>query len=164
MGADIHLVVEYAERDNFSEPAAVASMAWPRQSDLFAAMSGMGRKPALIPARGFPKTASNEAYRAYGLQVVKPGDVDAMLTFPSILEEEAREALDARESELLPYCDFISNPAYCWASWLTRAEFRQCVEHSGIAWLSLEAEATLAMMELIESRGHKARIVFWFDL
>ncbi len=165
MGADIHLVVEYSNTADFLHPTGLAMVDWPRQTDLFIAMSGLWGHPSLIPARGFPSPASFMACGAYGLQVVQPGDVDAMLAAPSILEEEALEALSAGKSQFLPHMkDHISNPGYVWATWLTRDEFLQCVAHSGVKPISLEVDVTLAMMELIESRRYHARMVFWFDV
>jgi hypothetical protein len=165
MGADIHLVVECANAEDFLRPRGIALLDWPRQTELFVAISGLWEGPALIPARGFPNPASYLANREYGVQVVKSDDVEAMLAFPSILEDEAQEAIDNGQSQFLPHLKgFISNPAWSSASWLTRKEFLKCVEHSGIEQLSLEVDATLTMMEFIENAGYYARMVFWFDV
>ena len=165
MGADIHLVVECADAEDFLQPRGIALFEWPRQTDLFVAISGLWGGLALIPARGFPKPASFLAYKEYGVQVVKSDDVDAMLAFPSILEDEALEAIEKGQSQFLPHLKgFISNPAWSLPSWLTRKEFLNCVEHCGIEQLSLEADATITMMEFIENAGYHARMVFWFDV
>lgn len=164
MGADIHVVVEYDEGAEFLRPWGFALVRWPRQTDLFIAISGLWGHPSLIPARGFPNPASLLAYREYGLQVVDSDDVDAMLTFPSVLKEEVFEGKDPGDIRYLPHMDgFIANPAWCFPSWLTKDEFLECVKHSKIERLSIEADTTVAMMEFIESRGYITRMVFWFD-
>lgn len=165
MGADIHIVVEYAEDAEFLQPCGVARVTWPRQTDLFIAISGLWGRPSLIPARGLPNPASYLAYGEYGLQVVDPEDIDAMLTFPSILKEEALDGNVSEELQYLPHMHgFIANPAWYSPSWLTKDEFLECVRHSQIERLNIEVHATVSMMETIESRGYKARMVFWFDV
>jgi hypothetical protein len=165
MGADIHVVIEYSTTADFLRPCGLAFTEWPRHTDLFVAMSGLWNHPSLIPARGFPNPASWLANQEYGLQVVDTDDIDAMLTFPSIREDEALEAIEAGKSQFLTHMEgFVSNPAWCWPSWLTKNELLQCIEHGSIERLSLEAEATIAMMEFIENQGHHARMVFWFDI
>ncbi len=165
MGADIHLVVEYSNTADFLLPTGLALVEWPRNTDLFVAMSGLWGHPSLIPARGFPSPASFMACKAYGVQVVRAGEVDSMLAAPSILEEEALAALGTGQSQFLPHLkDHISNPDYVWPTWLTRDEFLRCVAHSGVTLLGLDVDVTLGMLALIESRGWYARMVFWFDV
>lgn len=62
------------------------------------------------------------------------------------------------------FCNVIANPAWYLPSWLTNGEFLECVKHSEIEHLNIKVHAAVAMMDLIESRGYTARMVFWFDV
>lgn len=164
MGADIHLVVERDDSPDFRQPEGVAFLGWPRQTDLFVALAGLWNRPCLIPARGFPEPASWLAYEHYARQVVRSNDWEATLDFRSIREDEALAAIESGRSRVLPFLkDFISDPAYEWASWLTRDEVQRCLTHSKIEYVPLECTLALLMMEEIEKRGFHARIAFWFD-
>lgn len=166
MGANIHLVIEASSSADFSNPRGIAFTEWPRQSELFAAMAGFYGRPCLIPARGFPEPASYMAYTQYGLHVISDTDFETALVMPSIIETEALEALADGHSQVLSYTkDFISNPAYSKAGWLSRAEFFQALEFNKIeqSTLSLECNLTIKLLEEIERYNQYARIVFWFD-
>lgn len=166
MGADIHLAVEASSNSDFSNPRGIAFTEWPRQSELFSAMAGIYNRPCLIPARGFPEPASSLAYIHYGLYVISDADFEAALAMPSIIETEALQALNDGHSHVLSYTNnFISNPAYPKASWLSRAEFFQALEFNKIdqSSLSLECNLTMKLLKEIEDYNQCARIVFWFD-
>lgn len=167
MGADIQLVVEASFSADFSNPRGIAFTTWPRQSELFSAMAGIYNSICLIPARGFPEPASSLAYSHYGLHIIADDDFEAALAMPSIIETDALQALKENNSCKLSYIkDFISNPTYTSASWLTRPEFFQALEFNKIdqSILSLESVLTIKLLEEIERHNQHARMVFWFDL
>ena len=167
MGADIHLVVEASETEQFADPQAIAFFEWPRRSVLFAAMINRHGHDGLIGARGFPEPASGMANFHYGLHVIDDDDMASALSMPSIVRSEADEALLAGESHWLAYSnDFISAPAYSRCSWLTLSEFRRAIaetDNVGVP-MSLECRLTIDMMANIEASGYFCRMVFWFDL
>jgi hypothetical protein len=166
MGADIHLVIEASTTPGFSNPNGMAFFEWPRNSQLFRAM-GLHGKSCLIPARGFPEPASSMAYWQFGLCVIPDDDLESALAMPSITETEALRALQDGQSQLLSYRkDFVSNPAYSNASWLSLSEFFEALRFASIdpSSLSLECLLTVKLLESIEAYGQHARMVFWFDL
>jgi hypothetical protein len=167
MGADIHLVVEVSDSEEFLHPRAIAFFEWPRHSLLFNAMTNRHGRDGLFPARGFPEPASHMAYARYGLQVIDDGDVEAALSMPSIARSEAGQALLTGDSHPLGNGGgFISAPHYSRCSWLTPAEFGHIISETGDVQLhmSLECRLTIDMMANIEARGYLCRMVFWFDV
>lgn len=167
MGADIHLVVESSESEQFLDPQAIAFFEWPRYSMLFNAMTNRHGRDGLFAARGFPEPASFMANFHYGLQVIDDGDMEAALSMPSIVRSEAEEALRAGHSHRLVYQEnFISAPQYSRCSWLTLAEFRRALAATEDAEqrMSLECRLTIDLMANIEARGYFCRMVFWFDV
>ncbi|UOD32937.1 hypothetical protein INH39_15550 [Massilia violaceinigra] len=111
MGADIHLVVEASDTEQFVAPQAIAFFEWPRHSSLFNAMNNRHGRDGLVAARGFPEPASAMANFHYGLNIIDDDDMDSALAMPSIARSEADEALRTGESHPLVYRrDFISAP------------------------------------------------------
>ncbi|NHZ33956.1 hypothetical protein [Massilia rubra] len=167
MGADIHLVVEASDTEQFVAPQAIAFFEWPRRSSLFNAMNNRHGRDDLVAARGFPEPASAMANFHYGLNVIDDDDMDGALAMPSIARSEADEALRTGESHPIAYrWDFISAPHYSRCSWLTLAEFRRAVAATddGELHMTLECRLTIDLMANIEARGYFCRMVFWFDL
>jgi hypothetical protein len=162
MGCDIHVFPEISKRKNADGSDDWMGLCgefdiW-RDYDLFGIMAGVRRGDALFAPRGVPPDISYSTRWKNELIVVDR----------SVAGEGECTQWDAERwgGYVDEKKDRVYHPDWHTHSWLTLGELEKCVEkyvvvHGGEP--ECEVYALMAMLRECEERGHKTRIVFWFD-
>lgn len=172
MGCDIHAYVEYVafkSHDDTDYWKCLISNAGSRDYTFFSLLADCGRgyHSPVIPNRGFPEGECSYVVReAYYLQVSDEfadheGYVSIEQADSWVKSGLSQEVATSGSTRLVTHPDWHS------VSWLTYEEFAQVIA----TWLTLapdymydpEWDAMLVAMRTLEDRGHKTRLVFWFD-
>lgn len=163
MGCDIHVFVEYRKSDFGWR--SFGNKFRPNRNYLMFGLLCQGvrsENPDGIQAKGYPADAGSSADEnmfyyisdSSDYRSVNKSTAEKWLTYGSFYRGESK--------------DFISNPDYHSATWLTDAEYRSQLEKYQLVadahgWKEPEYWAILSAMEYFISEGFETRIVFWFD-
>jgi len=159
MGCDIHTYPEFARGDSEHWSPVGGRFNPGRDYDLFGKIAGVrtGEAP-MFPVRGLPEALGYEASSDSQL-FITDSEGDGFTTPATaarwVAEGSSRYTDDTQR--------FVTRPDWHSHTWLTPSELRQTLEaparweHDPRYW------ALLAMLEELERRGGRARLVIWFD-
>lgn len=160
MGCDIHVYPEYELRhdDDVSHWAPLANRMSPgRYYRLFGKIAGVRCDGQMIEQRGLPADVGYSAKSDNELYIID-GDTDSE---GCCTRAQAEQWVQYRSRYTDDRKVSVTHPDWHSHSWCSPQELRAVLE-------SLPDEpvtywALLAMLEEVERRGKRARIVFWFD-
>ena len=174
-GTDIHAYVEY--RKHLPPNASQASNPWisftiktdlGRNYAMFGILANVRtRMGNMFPPRGLPQNAGYEVMRNTYFYV---SDLAASMGDPDAVSEEVAKEYVNQGAHIWTMEDkdeqWVSNPKHFAHTWLSTAEFAQCVDmykRRHATFVEIKYEAVLAAMKQFDKRGYEARIVFWFE-
>lgn len=172
MGCDIHAYVEYVAfktHDDRDYWTCLITNAGGRDYQMFSLLADCGRgghRP-VFANRGFPEGEVSHSVKGDYYLLVD----DASKECEGYCSTENADAWVQRYSSTEMFegngqYRYVSGPDWHSASWLTCDELAQVISHymtdvDGV--YDVEWDAILAAMRALEDRGHKTRLVFWFD-
>lgn len=170
MSTDLHLNIEYKLPSDKMCPVIAGNYRRIGGYDLFAALSGVrneSSKPILIPPRGFPRDACWALIPLYYWQILdSPNEEPRVPNHCTRKEAVEYTRQDNVEQRSFGPVDFISNPDFHHATYLTRAETIAACEYFGydISGSDREFQIALDILKLVDSHyGEGAsRFVLWF--
>ncbi|MFC1597045.1 hypothetical protein ACFL5Q_03780 [Planctomycetota bacterium] len=169
MSADLHLNIEYRFRTDKMRPVIAGNYSRIGGYDLFAALTGARNflsKPILIPPRGFPRDACWALKSLYYWQILDSPNEEPRVPNHCTKKEATKYARQANvEERTIGTVNFISNPDFHHATYLTRAETIAACEYSGydISQSHRDFQIALDILSLVDSHyGEGAsRFVLW---
>lgn len=157
MGCDIHAYPEYLEFDRWWSIGGDINPG--RDYSVFTELAGVrGSSETALEPKGIPSDLGFAAYGDYWLYIVEKEDLDPC----TCTKENAERWVNCKVSRY--YNEEkrrVSDPDAHNASWVTLEEFKKCIENAEL--VSPIYYGLAAMLEEIEVRGFKTRLVFWFD-
>jgi hypothetical protein len=162
MGCDIHCYVEYKDRSGSTHWNSFGERINPgRDYQLFALLAGVrGEGEPLYPVRGVPAGLGYYASIDYWLYIS-----DDYPDSEGCCSTETAHAYAIDGSHYSEDKSRISNPDWHSHSWLTTAEYNNCLDACDqlpYHYSLVEYRALLAAMRSLENT-HDVRMVFWFD-
>lgn len=159
MGADIHVYPEYEVREGYWGGLCGRSNPG-RDYDLFGKIAGVRRDGQMFDPRGFPGDAGYIAKGDNHIFIHKDGG-EGYAT-PEDAERWVTSGISHYTDETKRW---VTDPDAHSHTWLTPAEFRAVLEAPREGGWSIDEPywGLLAMIEEIERRGKRARLVIWFD-
>lgn len=168
MGCDIHAFVEYKRRaDSENWRSFGKEFRLDRNYLMFGLLAGVRVDVTPVAeARGIPSDIGYSVREEYTRYVVKDEDYHDE---PNHIDRTRAEKWVADGSSTWFDKDhhWITDPDGHTHSWVTTKEYEKCLskyasEDTG-GWSTADYKAILAVLQLFESEGFEARLVFWFD-
>jgi hypothetical protein len=167
MGCDIHAYVEYVSWENKDKEywSCLMSNIGSRNYLWFDVLAGVrGNDHQVFPTRGMPEGAISWEVRDAAYMHIAQTDDQAGWEGWTTREQATRWGEPIFKLDGYEFC---GHPDWHSHSWLTADELAQCIGAymmSGADFpYGVEWDAVLAAMRALEERGHKTRLVFWFD-
>lgn len=161
MGTDIHAYPEYKLGD-VGWASLCGEFELARDYELFGKMAGVRDRVAMVSPRGLPADFG-DAVRDDCFE-----DVEPYLEAPEfrLTRERAEQCVKAGKSFWLnEHQGAISSPDWHSFTWLFLSEYRAILGAERVStWpIGVTYYGLLAMLEEIERRGCRTRVVMWFD-
>lgn len=169
MGCDIHLYVEYRQKSTSNWTAFSRRLSMARDYLIFAIMAEGVRLEVseAFSARGLPVDIAWHAEGDSRLYITDDGLGEGETTLAQALNWEKQGCKIIYNRGGKP--TWVTNPDHHSHSWLSTQEFKKSIDiykerpKEAEYELDVDYTAVLALLEHFESRGYKARVVFWFD-
>ena len=159
MGCDIHLYIEHKDPEWSGWFSFGGQYILDRDYRMFTRMAGVRgiKTDAVAEPRGLPADTSYQVKDDNRLYISDERIEDDIRQ----TTREQAERWVRQGSSQYDGTDYVTDPDWHSHSWLTAAEFEQCI--NSFREVSNEYKAVLAVLKCFESHGEQTRVVFWFD-